>query len=450
MSVSLRLLERQLPVGREAGDADTYEPQRPGPVAEATVEQAACDVSDDRSFVDCRWQGRRARADREVAVPELRRHRATREPRAPEALRDELRRRRTSSCRRSRSVRVARERVLGGDRDGLELKTRGRAGRFPRAVAEERTERARQEGRSSGSASAARAPIVSTPAPQARLGARPDAREQAHRERGEEPRFPAGRDDGDTARLSPVGGDLADDLRRADAERAGEAGTPADCRLDRGRDRAGAREVRSRPSRGRGSPRRSRCARRAGRSRRPCPIPRASTGGRARAAGGRRRRGAAAKRLGRAHRRVDSELPRRVVRGRHDTAPVRVAADDERLRRGARDSRAPRPRRRMRRGRGGRGSSRARPGLRCQARCHRDPNRRLMLARARHRRRSRRPRSSSLRRTRCRTGSSRAARLAERRGSSSPRTVGGSSAKPLTAVASRSRSSLPLGDAPSA
>ena len=40
---------------------------------------------------------------------------------------------------------------------------------------------------------------------------------------------------------------------------------------------------------------------------------------------------AAAKRLGGAHRGVDPERPRRVVRGRHDTAPVRVPADDERL-----------------------------------------------------------------------------------------------------------------------
>ena len=40
---------------------------------------------------------------------------------------------------------------------------------------------------------------------------------------------------------------------------------------------------------------------------------------------------AAPERLGRAHRRVDAELPRRVVRGRHDAAAVRIAADDERL-----------------------------------------------------------------------------------------------------------------------
>ena len=41
---------------------------------------------------------------------------------------------------------------------------------------------------------------------------------------------------------------------------------------------------------------------------------------------------AAADRLGGAHRRVDAEPPGDVVRGRDDAAPVRVAADDQRLR----------------------------------------------------------------------------------------------------------------------
>ena len=36
--------------------------------------------------------------------------------------------------------------------------------------------------------------------------------------------------------------------------------------------------------------------------------------------------------LGARHRGVDSEPPRHVVRGRHDPAPVRIAADDERPR----------------------------------------------------------------------------------------------------------------------
>src|SRR5262249_24983930 len=40
---------------------------------------------------------------------------------------------------------------------------------------------------------------------------------------------------------------------------------------------------------------------------------------------------AAAQRLRAAHRRVDAELPRLVVRGRDDAAPVRVTADDQRL-----------------------------------------------------------------------------------------------------------------------
>ncbi len=41
---------------------------------------------------------------------------------------------------------------------------------------------------------------------------------------------------------------------------------------------------------------------------------------------------AAPKRLGRAHRRVDPELARGVVRGRHDPSPVWIATDDEWLR----------------------------------------------------------------------------------------------------------------------
>ncbi len=39
----------------------------------------------------------------------------------------------------------------------------------------------------------------------------------------------------------------------------------------------------------------------------------------------------AADRLGATHRGVDAELARVVVRGRHDAAPARIAADDERL-----------------------------------------------------------------------------------------------------------------------
>ena len=41
---------------------------------------------------------------------------------------------------------------------------------------------------------------------------------------------------------------------------------------------------------------------------------------------------AAAKCFGRTHRRVDPELPRLVIRGRDDASPVRVPADDQRLR----------------------------------------------------------------------------------------------------------------------
>ena len=67
--------------------------------------------------------------------------------------------------------------------------------------------------------------------------------------------------------------------------------------------------------------------------------------------------GAPPERLGRVHRRVDAEAPGGVVRRRHDTTPVWISADDQRLVDGAEDSRAPRLRRRRHRGRGARGSS---------------------------------------------------------------------------------------------
>ena len=88
--------------------------------------------------------------------------------------------------------------------------------------------------RSSASPRAARSPIVFTPAAaSADLGLRPDAGQRAHGERSEEPRLLPRRHDRDPARLAPVGGDLADDLRRRDAERARERGRGAHRRLHR-------------------------------------------------------------------------------------------------------------------------------------------------------------------------------------------------------------------------
>ena len=121
------------------------------------------------------------------------------------------------------------------------------------------------------------------------LRLRPDPGQRADRERGEEPRLLARGHDRDPARLAAIRGDLADDLRGRDAERARERGRGAHRRLHRLGDRACAGERRRRPCRDRGSPRRSRPARPAARPRGSRSTPPPSTAGRARGAAGRRR-----------------------------------------------------------------------------------------------------------------------------------------------------------------
>src|SRR2546423_12466794 len=69
----LRLDERQLLKGVEPGDADADEPQGARPLAQRTVEQTAGERSDRVGVVDSGPQRRRAAADREVRVAELRR-----------------------------------------------------------------------------------------------------------------------------------------------------------------------------------------------------------------------------------------------------------------------------------------------------------------------------------------------------------------------------------------
>src|SRR5262245_29325927 len=114
---------------------------------------------------------------------------------------------------------------------------------------------------------------------------------------------------------------------------------------------------RARPSRGRGSPRRCPCARRAGRSLPPCPRPPASTGGRARGAGGGRRRAGSDG----APRRRSSPSESRTLAPRSWPSTRHRARAGLRRRRGvyreARGPRVPRRPRRTRRGRDGRGSS---------------------------------------------------------------------------------------------
>ena len=225
-----------------------------------------------------------------------------------------------------------RERVFCRHEDGLQLEVEVARVDSPRAVAQERPERPGQkrlqlrvcQGRE-------RADRVHAGRPQPRLRARPDAGEQADREWGEEPRFRAGRDDRDPARLAAVGGDLAHDLGGTDAERAGEARARANGRPDRGCERTCPREV------GRDGaevevalvdPRaldaRDDLGHRVPDGARVLPVERM-------AGPDEDRGGAAAERLGCAHRRADTEPPRHVVGGRHDTAPVRVAADHQRL-----------------------------------------------------------------------------------------------------------------------
>ena len=143
---------------------------------------------------------------------------------------------------------------------------------------------------SAASSSSARSPIVVDARPRAAApppGARP--REQTHVEGRQERRLAARPHDREAAGLSPVGRHLRDHLAGGDAERAGQRGRAADGRLHRFGELAGARKSPA-ISPGRGSPRRSRSARRSGRPHAPCPRPPASTRGTGHDGGGRRPR----------------------------------------------------------------------------------------------------------------------------------------------------------------
>ncbi len=187
--------------------------------------------------------------------------------------------------------------------------------------------------RSSSSVSAARAPIVSTPAALNRASERgPMPGQLADVERGQKRSLASRRHDDQTARLAEIAGDLADDLARRDADGARQARRAADRCLHRFGERTGLPEVRCNLAQVEVT----------------LVLPRALDGrndladglpDRLRVLGveavarpdedGMR---AAAQRLGAAHRRVNPELAGLVVGGRHDAPAVRVAADDERLR----------------------------------------------------------------------------------------------------------------------
>ena len=146
-------------------------------------------------------------------------------------------------CSRSREVRRRAGRPSGAARRGAARRRRRRARTSPRsrsrsARSRPRAGAGRSRGRgraravrpcpgstcrSSASPSAASSPIVSTPAAsEPRRGARPDPRQHPDRERREERRLAPGPDDRQPAGLAAVGGDLRDDLRGRDAERARE------------------------------------------------------------------------------------------------------------------------------------------------------------------------------------------------------------------------------------
>ena len=209
----------------EPGDPDPDQPQRPGAVAQRTVEERAGELADLGAVVGAHAERGRARADREVGVAELGRDRARgllalaqvarragRPSRAARrgAARGRRCRARTSPRSRSRSARSRPRAGAGRSR----APARGRAARPCPAAA----------GAARASASAASAPIVSTPAGgEARFRAGTDPRQHPDRERRQERRLPPWAYDGEPARLAPVGGDLRHHLRAGDAERARRA-----------------------------------------------------------------------------------------------------------------------------------------------------------------------------------------------------------------------------------
>jgi hypothetical protein len=227
---------------------------------------------------------------------------------------------------------VALERVLCGNGHGLEVELEV-AGIDPLCtVAEQRAERPGEEGSQLDVRERCeRADRLDTRTAKSRLGTWPDAREDPHRQRREESSLRARGDDRDASGLPPVGGDLADDLGGPDAERAGQARAAAHGRLDGGGDRASPGEVvrdRAEVEVALVDPRPldagNDLADRVPDDPRVLAVERVP---RSEEHGVR----AAAKRLGRAHCRVDPERPRRVVRGRYHSAPMRISTDDQRL-----------------------------------------------------------------------------------------------------------------------
>ena len=163
----------------------------------------------------------------------------------------------TSSASRSRSA-MSRSKVSSLESEtGSEESSRPR-GSMPRARSRSIVPTLPGSSlRSASSSSAASAPTVATPAAgQPLLGARARPRAACARRAapGTPPRGP-GSTTVSATRLAPVAGDLGDDLRGRDAERAGEARGAAHGGLHRAGEHARAAEVVRPPRPDRGSPR---------------------------------------------------------------------------------------------------------------------------------------------------------------------------------------------------
>ena len=299
--------------------------------ARSSSEQASSPIR--VGVVDADVERGRARADREVRVAELRRHRARgllraraggRRAARPSgaarraAARRRRRRARTSPRPRSRCARSRPRAAAGRSRCA-----RSRTSR-PTLPGSRRAELARRRARRARRSSRCR-PRRASPRRAAR---RPGSTRIGNGARNAASR--PGPDDREPARLAPVGGDLRHHLRGRDAERAreprprlhdGPHGLGERARVVEGRRDLAEVEValvdpglldgrhdlaHDRPDLAR-----------------VLAVERAA---RADEDGLR----AAPERLGARHRRDDAEAPRDVVRGRDDAAAVRVAADDER------------------------------------------------------------------------------------------------------------------------
>src|SRR5439155_58268 len=215
--------EAELPVRLERRDADADETERSWPVGEGAVEEPARERPDLAAVVGARGEGRGAAADREVAVAELRRHRASAPAVGAQELGHPLRHRPQLVVEPVPVGEVDLERLLLADRDARRREVERTRIDALRAVAKEPADLSGNEPRKLCLAEAReRADGLDARVAETLLGAWSHAGQEPDGERGEERRLAARRHDGQAARLPAVARHLRDHLRRRDAERARE------------------------------------------------------------------------------------------------------------------------------------------------------------------------------------------------------------------------------------